>query len=190
MLASSLHHRVASPCYPPYCKRWVASEDKFQAETTGPGGSRVRSTPRPVHPWAPAPPQGGCFEVWAPFHSLTHSFSKHQEPGPWEVTEKSQSPEGLRGAVGRKPLTRSSGEGEGNQGSLASVMNRELSTWMNRDREGADPRGGGSWVVGRKTPGPFSSLIPAPAPPSAAHRVAPGSSQGALSPPMETGQDL
>lgn len=44
--------------------------------------------------------------------------------------------------------------------------------------------------MGRKTPGPFSSLIPAPGPPSAAHRVAQGSSQGALSLPMETGQGL
>ena len=46
-------------------------------------------------------------------------FGTHQEPGPWEVTGKSQSPEGLRGAAGGKPLTRSSGEGEGNQGALA-----------------------------------------------------------------------
>ena len=60
-----------------------------------------------------------CSEVWAPFQSFTHSFGKHQEPGPWEVTGKSQSPEGLRGAAGGKPLTRSSGEGEGNQGALA-----------------------------------------------------------------------
>lgn len=73
----------------------MASEDKCQAETTGPGSSRVRSKPRSVHPWAPALPQEECFEVWSPIHSFTHFFSRHRESGPWEATEKSQSPEEL-----------------------------------------------------------------------------------------------